>query len=381
MRILISAIIDVNKAAPNRLHHFIHGLSKKHEISIVCVNDTWKSKSVDMESSYKDFHETLSAIDIHYISKKGIKPFTQELLSSLYLSKLDAEDYDVMFNYNTILSGKYLKNKFKLPMVYDLADDLPAMIKNSPQIPAFLRGFGKNFAKTQILQNIQLSSVVTGISDTYKETFSIPVSKFRLVPNGVNTHHFRKKPKRSDICDKYNLKDNYIVGYVGVLREWVDLSPLYQAIKKLNNVKLLVVGEEGYLTENQQLIKEMGIHNKVVFTGTIPYQEIPDYIACMDVCTIPFRINDITENAVPLKLFEYMACEKPIISSNLHAIQEFIKDRIYYANSGPGYIKIINELKNHESDRNISNNRAFVEKNYDWNNIAENLSNIIEGVL
>lgn len=380
MKILVSAIIDVKKAAPNRLHHFIDYLSKKHEISIVCVNDTWKSQSVDMNLSYKDFHEKFRDINIKYITTKSTKPVIQELFSPYYLRRLNFNDYDIIFNYNTIISGKYLKKKSNVPMIFDIADDLPAMIHNSPQIPALLRGFGKSFAEIEINENIRLSSVVTSISDYYKEKFSIPNSKFRLIPNGVNTYHFRKKPKKSDIIDKYRLSGNFILGYVGVLREWVDLSPIYKAIKALNDVKLLVIGEEGLFKENQQLVKEIGVSDKVIFTGTIPYEEIPDYIACMDVCTIPFKINDITHNAVPLKLFEYMACEKPVISSDLRAVRDIAKNRIYYANTKEDYILLIDKLKKNETNPIILDNRVFTEMNFDWKNIGESLSTVIEGV-
>ena len=121
---------------------------------------------------------------------------------------------------------------------------------------------------------------------------------------------------------------------MGVLREWVDLTPVYQVLKKMDNTKLLIVGQEGLFRENQELVKKFGVQDKVIFTGNVPYVRVPEYIAAMDVCLIPFKNNDISHNAVPLKLFEYMACEKPVISSRIAGVQQIAKNNIFYADTG-----------------------------------------------
>ena len=88
------------------------------------------------------------------------------------------------------------------------------------------------------------------------------------------------------------------------------LSPTY-------DIKLLIVGGGIGYEETVNLAKTYGITDNVKFTEVFPYHEIPDYIACMDICTIPFKNDHVARKPLPLKLFEYMACEKPVICSNV----------------------------------------------------------------
>jgi len=98
--------------------------------------------------------------------------------------------------------------------------------------------------------------------------------------------------------------DGFVIGYVGVLREWVDLKPVFLALKDLDaEITMLVVGKEGRFDENVDLAKRCGVRTRVVFTGMVPYAQVPRCISAMDVCFVPFGRGAISENALPLKLF------------------------------------------------------------------------------
>ena len=124
----------------------------------------------------------------------------------------------------------------------------------------------------------------------------------------------------------------------------MDLEEVFSAAKGVRNEKpeinlrVLIVGEEGGLTKPKILAQKYGISNKVVFSGTVPYNQVPYYISCMNICLIPFKKGAVAENAFPLKLLEYMACGKPVISASLSGIKEAVQDRVNYASKA-------NELK------------------------------------
>lgn len=378
MRILIPSIVDLKKTAPNRLHHFIKHLSKKHEITAICINDWWKADLVDTKKYYQDFKEILDNIEIRYITEKRISPFKQEFLSRRLMNLEHDVDYDVILNYNTLISGYHAAKKLNLPMIYDLADDLPAMIADSPQISRFARPFGKWVGKSTLKRNIKISRKVTGITKVLQKNYSIPDMKFELVPNGVDTELFKKV--ENGIKEELDLENYFILGYVGVLREWVDLQHVYQAIKSFKNVRLLIVGEEGMLRENKESVKKLGIEDKVIFAGTISYNEVPEYISAMDACLIPFKRNAISQYALPLKLFEYMACEKPVISARIKGVVENVGERVLYADSMEEYTAQIRYLINHRDsmDELGRNGRRFAIERYDWKNIVEKLDTILK---
>jgi glycosyltransferase involved in cell wall biosynthesis len=212
------------------------------------------------------------------------------------------------------------------------------------------------------------------------DSLKVPGEKTQIVPNGVDTGLFKKYPSK-ELRKELGLSGNFVLGYVGVLREWVDFEPVFKALKSLNKkkVKVLIVGEEGRFTEKKELAKKCGIEDRVVFSGTIPYSEVPKYISCMDTCLIPFRVNKISENAVPLKLFEYMACERPVISTRLRGVEDTIGDRILYANSTDEYIELVSELMNDKSlPKGLGKKgRGFVVENYDWRTNVRDLERVL----
>jgi glycosyltransferase involved in cell wall biosynthesis len=177
--------------------------------------------------------------------------------------------------------------------------------------------------------------------------------------------------------------DGFLVGYVGVLREWIDLGTIFSILPELNpEIKIVVVGKEGQFEENLRLAKAYGVSDRVVFTGMVPYTQVPKYISAMDMCIIPFRSGLISENAVPLKLFEYMACEKPIVATRLEGISEVAKNRVLYASNRDEWKNKINQLYEDVGLRRKMGlqGREFVEQNYDWSKITQKMENSLVNI-
>ena len=383
MKILITSIVDLRKTSPNRLHQFIKYLSKNHEISVLSINDWWKSGQTDVSLYSKDFEDVLQKIDIIHLTKRRINPYLQEAFSFVGFGKLlNKEDYDVHFNYNTLISGYFVAKKMKsagINTVYDIADNLPEMIRSSPQIPTVVRPIGGVVGNMMFRKNIEIARKVVVVTGFLEKLCNIPQNKSELVPNGVNTEMFKNYPS-NQLREELGIDQSFVIGYVGVLREWVDLEPVFVAVKKLNkNIKILIVGEEGLFKENVNLVKKYGIADKVLFTGTVPYAEVPRYISSMDACLIPFSKNKVTEDPCPLKLFEYMACEKPVIST---VFISAVQNKILYASTVEEYENRIVELYNNEDLRKKlgADGRNFVKENYDWSKIALSMEKILMGM-
>jgi glycosyltransferase involved in cell wall biosynthesis len=376
MRILITSIVDLKKSQHNRPHHFLRYLSKKHDITVLSINDWWKGKQDNLEFYSREFDDIFERIKNIYLTKNKINPILQEVLSKKKVKEVCKEGFDVHLNYNTFYSG-YEAAK-RIPTAFDIADDLSAMIRKSPQITPLLRPLGGFLGDIIMQKNISKSKKISVTTDVLLKTYNIPQNKSILIPNGVNTKLFRNyKNAKNELG-----LNNFIVGYVGVLREWVDLSPVFHALKKLKDIKMLVVGSEGRYNENIELAKKIGVTNKVIFTGMVPYSQVPRYISAMDICLIPFKKDAISENALPLKLFEYMACEKPVISTELPVIKNVIGDKIFYVTKKSGYKEKIKDLYIDEKLRQEmgKNGSKFVIKNYNWEKIVKDLEDVLEGI-
>ena len=390
MKILITSIVDLKKSAHNsRLHQFLDYLCKTHEITVLSINDLWKAKWDDKSVEYsKDFGEIFNKIKILYLTERRISPILQEIYSiktvNPTLKKIDYNGFDIHFNYNTLISGYAVAKKMKsagVNTIYDVADDLPEMIRTSPQINNLLRPFGGFIGDLAMKRNIHISKKVTFTTDSLRQSCGIPLKKSELIPNGVDTELFKKYPS-DEIKKELGINNDFVVGHVGVLREWIDLEPLFIAVKQLSenlDISLLIVGGGIGYEENVELAKKYGLLKNIIFTGTVPYTQVPKYISCMDACVIPFKLDAVSQNSLPLKLFEYMACEKPVISTKVEGIMAAVQNKILYASNAEEYKNKIIELYNDEElQRKIGlESRNFVEKNYNWSKITSKLEKVL----
>jgi glycosyltransferase involved in cell wall biosynthesis len=378
MKILITSIIDPKKSPHSRLHHLIKSLGKDNQITILCINDWWKSSLTNAGVYVKGSDDFFKNVEIKYYTNKKVSPVFQELFSFLAMRRLvDFKEFDLHINYNTLISGYFVSKKIK-PTIYDIADYLPEMVSSSPQIPRVLRLFGGIFGKFILNRNIKNARKVIYTTEPLKEAYSINDNNAVVIPNGVDTTIFyRYSPE--EIKNQLKINDVFVLGYVGVLREWVDFKPVLKAVESLVNkdykLKIVIVGEEGYLKETKRMVEKHGLKDQVIFVGTVPYADVPKYIGCMDVCLIPFKNDAVSVNSLPLKLFEYMSCEKPVISFNLRGISDAVGNRVLYASTPEEYEENIKKLYEDASLRTVMGlaGREFVIQYYDWNVIESSI--------
>ena len=389
MKILITSVVDPQKTAHNRLHEFIKYLVQNHEVTVLSVNDWWKAGKTNAGLYTQGVKDMLSGINLKYFTQSRINPVYQELISVATLGKIlegiQYRRFNVHLNYNSLVSGYFVAKKMGaagIKTVYDIADDLQAMIRSSPQIPTPLRPIAALAAKVALKKNISVAERVTTIGESLRDLLGNHFEKTIVISNGVDTELFHRRPS-TQVRNKLGLNDAVVLGYVGVLREWVDLEPIFSAVKELEhegcNLRVLIVGEEGELDKNKALAQKYGISDKSVFTGTVPYTEVPEYVSCMDICLLPFRKDAVSQNALPLKLFEYMACEKPVISTRLRGVVEAVGDRVIYASDAREFQAGLKALYANDELRSKlgQEGRRFVEQSFSWSKACFRLEEIL----
>ena len=145
--------------------------------------------------------------------------------------------------------------------------------------------------------------------------------------------------------------------------------------KQLENSILLLVGA-GKINEYLNQCYKLGIQDKVIFAGPIPFSEIPDYLAITDVVVNP-RINC---PGMPQKLINYMMAGKAIVSFEGSA--KLLSDRVDGFVVQNGDVKqmaddIITLLKNDELRLRLGENaRSKIANNFEWNFLAKKIEKI-----
>lgn len=189
--------------------------------------------------------------------------------------------------------------------------------------------FTKKFSDMTEKINYMLCDRVVTVNTEIKEKlcvrYKIPIDKIDVITNKVNTDLF-KPYDRDSMLESLGLNRDYkYVCFIGKIVSWQGLENLVEASKfvRHRNVKYLIVGDGPAKEELISLIEQLDIHDKFIFTGSVPYEDVPFYISASDICVAPFVKGRL---ASPLKIFEYMACERPFISSKIAGLEEIIKN-------------------------------------------------------
>lgn len=135
--------------------------------------------------------------------------------------------------------------------------------------------------------------------------------KVLMVPNGVDTAHYRKNLSGVELPEDVTLfyrKYNKIVGYFGALAPWLWYDELNKLIEKRPDLGFVFIGPDYYGGLGRIRRAE-----NVLCTGPVAYADLPAYAKHYGVCLIPFEPGEIAQTTSPLKLFEYFALEKPVV--------------------------------------------------------------------
>ena len=156
----------------------------------------------------------------------------------------------------------------------------------------------------------------------------IPMEKIMVFPSGTDTDLFR--PMEKDVsCRELNLDPSYnYIGFIGSFLAFqgvdtlIDAAPLI--LERIPNTRFLLVGDGPMREDWEEKAKEKCLQDHFIFTGHVPYREVPNYIGAIDICVAPH--HEDTNQASPVKLFDYMASARPIVASDIDVVREIIGD-------------------------------------------------------
>lgn len=127
------------------------------------------------------------------------------------------------------------------------------------------------------------------------------------------------------------------------------------------------------------MITKYNLGNRVILAGKQPYKKIPDFIAAADICILPAHNNKTMRYIVPIKLYEYMAMCKPVVSTKLPGVvREFGKGNgIFYVDTPEAALnEILKLLKNGKLKLHGERARMNVKRN-DWSRITDQFERLL----
>jgi len=338
-----------------------------HPISIIVKPNT-----------FLDFFDEIQMIDYHFRVIKKLKSCFRNIQIGVIYQRHS------VFN----ASGVILASKFNVPLILEVNNSEVWAKKNWSRL--FFEKLAtkiENFA----LQNADVIGVVSEVTKNQIKDFCENESKIVINPNGVDPEKFSPDVDGNQIKKELKLENYFVVGFIGTFSRWHGVETLFDAAVKVieqnDKIKFLLIGD-GNLKSNLELkTHQLGLDEKIIFTGIIPHDRAPEYLAACDVLVSPhLGFEDGTKFfGSPTKLFEYMAMGKPIIASDLEQIGEIIQNEINGLKFSPGNVDqlvkcIFRLFKDPELGARLGKKaREDVIQNYTWKqNAYRVLSRVFE---
>jgi glycosyltransferase involved in cell wall biosynthesis len=137
-------------------------------------------------------------------------------------------------------------------------------------------------------------------------------------PHGVDYDLFARASDPSTVVPARAAELRHpVIGFFGLLEAWIDIELLAFLARERPSWTLLLIG---HVATNAAELEALP---NVVFVGVQPYETLPGWAKAFDVAVMPYRLNRQVLNANPLKLREYLATGKPVVSVPTQEIQRF----------------------------------------------------------
>lgn len=182
-----------------------------------------------------------------------------------------------------------------------------------------------------VIQGARLCIAISSPVAAQLEAGGVPKSRILKQANGVEPDRFPENLSGRSVRTNRNLGDSPVVGFVGTFGDWHGAENLVRAMPLVlqthPDARFLFVGDGARRAPAQELCQTLGISHAALFTGIVPHEEAPPYLAACDVLVAPHSWNR-QEPFIgsPTKVFEYMAAGKGIVASRLGQIGELIED-------------------------------------------------------
>lgn len=158
---------------------------------------------------------------------------------------------------------------------------------------------------------VNSSDIVISTSTTLEKQIveQFPYKKCFLIPNGCDINHFNKTMETKK-PNEFQAHKGPIIMYSGAWASWIDDELVYEVANEFKNSLVVIIGTQFGKKVNNTI-------PNIKYLGYMNYDLLPNFIKHSTVCIIPFKIEDLTIAANPIKMYEYLASGKPVVSTDI----------------------------------------------------------------
>jgi glycosyltransferase involved in cell wall biosynthesis len=151
-----------------------------------------------------------------------------------------------------------------------------------------------------------------------------PRERLHVMPNGIDPRLFSRHAIDTGAKARLGLAEKTVLGFTGYVREWNGLEAVIRFLAGAHSeaLFLLIVGDGPARPQLEHLARELGVQDRLRFTGVVQREVVPGFVSAFDIALQPAA----NPYASPLKLFEYMALGRAIVAPDQPNIREVLQD-------------------------------------------------------
>lgn len=345
--------------AKQRPHFLAQHLSKSHE-TLVLYPYSWRRTHLvknerEFVSLYPFFRLPLGG---RFAFIRALNVLLLRLLASLFIKW---HRPDIVWISSAELF-EYLPKHLSANLVYDCMDDVLAFPSNASR---------KNSLAASEIELVKSSSSVFCSSENLRDKLIVRVGypeKYSIVYNAFDISAF--SAVSVDIEPKKN-GGRTVLGYVGTISSWLDFDALVKVVDAFSSVEIHLLGP----------IENLGMpfpqYERILYMGSVRHSDIQSYIVNFDALIMPFQVTDLIQSVDPVKLYEYVFFNKPIVSVSYPEIERFSVFVDFYSTHAQ-LVAIIEQYLAHGFKRKYSDDERI---QFTTSNTWFNRVNMINGYL
>jgi glycosyltransferase involved in cell wall biosynthesis len=223
--------------------------------------------------------------------------------------------------YNLFLpAGVWAARRYKLPLLLEV--NAPILEERSRYDGLSLTRLAR-WSQAYAWRNADVTLPVTQVLGDIVASYGVDPKRIVVIPNGINGERFECAPDVEAAKRGLGLDGRLVLGFTGFVRDWHGLDKVLDLIANdppASRRHLLVVGDGPARPNLERQARELGIENRVTFTGIVERDDVARHVAAFDIALQPA----VVAYASPLKLFEYLALGKAIVGPAQPNIEEIL---------------------------------------------------------
>ena len=395
MHILLLQETDWLTRGPHTQHHIFEALSLNNSIKITVIDydidSLERSNSLFIKrKEYVNIHRTLKdsrvkIIRTPYLRIKIFSRITALVTNFFKILKIFRKNRpNVIFSFSMSNGsiGLILAKLFNIPFVFYYIDFLHKLIP-LPYLHMIAR-----LVTRVLFRFANLTIIQTELHKRYAINEGAPPELIRKLPDGVSFKNTIVNEEKFEILkQKYSISDDdfviFFMGYFYPFAGLLEIINYYQEDVKSGkyNLKFVILGDGGIYKKVRKYVW-LKKADWVILPGKVSFFDITEYIQLADLCLLSFEKNEITKEIIPIKIFEYMAMKKPVLTNSLPAVVLELKNKsdVIFAKNQEELIEKIGELipKKEELKKIGEKGYKLVKEKYDWKIIVNRIKNIIK---